>query len=378
MANFFSSSGADDQRPDSSHLGGGDDFFSFKDAPLFKSDEKSGGSFFGDSSSSVSGGDHGNFFKPSGASNNEGSFLDFDGSSTEAEPTFLTPFSRTPPRKRQNQGPVSQPPLQHPAAVAKMDCSYASSPQLVKGDANSSLGRPGRSAVVPGLEPAPTAPSSNSQTFDGTLASPAQQNSKVQINAASHQSFNKVNSPSTCSTQQHGSGFSFDDQVGPAKELQRSSYGFDEHLQQSKEMSSSMMFESKHEVDVMSHVVGTEEKFQDTAVPMGRTGSSIGEVKSGGQPMVRRPTEAHVQGGHLVGEGQGFLQQLLVKQMQCIADLLAPELEKAMKKEEKMVKELEQVEQEGKAYRLQLEGLKERFGGRLGQISGFLGLNTKK
>jgi len=364
MANFFSSSGADDQRPDSSHLGGGDDFFSFKDAPLFKSDEKSGGSFFGDSSSSVSGGDHGNFFKPSGASNNEGSFLDFDGSSSEAEPTFLAPFSRTPPRKRQNQGPVSQPPLQHPAAVAKMDCSYASSPQLVKGDANSSLGRPGRSAVVPGLEPAPTAPSSNSQTFDGTLASPAQQNSKVQINAASHQSFNKVNSPSTCSTQQHGSGFSFDDQVGPAKELQRSSYGFDEHLQQSKEMSSSMMFESKHEVDVMSHVVGTEEKFQDTAVPMGRTGSSIGEVKSGG--------------GHLVGEGQGFLQQLLVKQMQCIADLLAPELEKAMKKEEKMVKELEQVEQEGKAYRLQLEGLKERFGGRLGQISGFLGLNTKK
>ena len=67
-----------------------------------------------------------------------------------------------------------------------------------------------------------------------------------------------------------------------------------------------------------------------------------------------------------------------VKQMQCIADLLAPELEKAMKKEKKMVKELEQVEQEGKAYRLQLEGLKERFGGRLGQISGFLGLNTKK
>ena len=82
MANFFSSSGADDQRPDSSHLGGGDDFFSFKDAPLFKSDEKSGGSFFGDSSSSVGGGDHGNFFKPSGASKNEGSFLDFDGSST--------------------------------------------------------------------------------------------------------------------------------------------------------------------------------------------------------------------------------------------------------------------------------------------------------
>ena len=49
-----------------------------------------------------------------------------------------------------------------------------------------------------------------------------------------------------------------------------------------------------------------------------------------------------------------------------------------MSKEERMVKELEQVEQEGKAYRLQLEGTKERFGGRLGQISGFLGMNTKK
>ena len=49
-----------------------------------------------------------------------------------------------------------------------------------------------------------------------------------------------------------------------------------------------------------------------------------------------------------------------------------------MEKEEKMVKELEQVEQEGKDYRLQLEGMKERFGGRLGQISGFLGLNKRK
>ena len=64
--------------------------------------------------------------------------------------------------------------------------------------------------------------------------------------------------------------------------------------------------------------------------------------------------------------------------MQHIAERLTPELEEAMKMEEDMVKELEQVEQEGKAYRLQLEGMKERFGGRLGQISGFLGLNTNK
>ena len=67
-----------------------------------------------------------------------------------------------------------------------------------------------------------------------------------------------------------------------------------------------------------------------------------------------------------------------VKQTQHLAEMLTPELENALKKEEKMVKELEQVEQEGKAYMLQLEGMKERFGGRLGQISSFLGLNTKK
>ena len=130
MANFFSTPGADDQRPDSSHPSGGDNFFSFNDAPLFKNDDNSGGSFFGESSSSGGGGDHESFFKPSFASKNEGSFLDFgstfskpEGSSTDAEPTFLAPLSRTPPRKRQNQGPsptpVCQPPLQHSIGSAK-------------------------------------------------------------------------------------------------------------------------------------------------------------------------------------------------------------------------------------------------------------------
>ena len=64
--------------------------------------------------------------------------------------------------------------------------------------------------------------------------------------------------------------------------------------------------------------------------------------------------------------------------MQHLAELLAPELENTMKKEEKMVKELEQVEQEGKAYMFQLKGIKEQYSGRLGQISGFLGLNENK
>ena len=65
--------------------------------------------------------------------------------------------------------------------------------------------------------------------------------------------------------------------------------------------------------------------------------------------------------------------------MQCLAVMLTPELEKAMMNEEKLVKELEQVEQEGMAYmrQLDLEGMKVRFAGRLGQISGVLTLNSK-
>ena len=66
------------------------------------------------------------------------------------------------------------------------------------------------------------------------------------------------------------------------------------------------------------------------------------------------------------------------QQMQRLAEQLTPELEKAMSKEGRMVKELKQVEQEGKATRMQLEGMKECFCGRLGQMSGFLGLNAKK
>ena len=66
--------------------------------------------------------------------------------------------------------------------------------------------------------------------------------------------------------------------------------------------------------------------------------------------------------------------QLLAKQMQRLTVVLTPELEKAMKKKETLVKELEQ---EGKAYMRQLEGMKVGVAGRLGQISGLLNLNSK-
>ena len=310
MANFFSTSGADDQRSDSSHLDGGGDFFSFGDAPLFKTEDNSGGSFFGNSSSSGDGRDHESLFKPSATSKNDESFLDFgsafskpEGSSTEAEPTFLAPFSRTPPRKKQNLGPpptpVYQPPLHHSVGAAKMDCSSTSSPHP--------LGMSSRRAV-PGPEPGLSDPSSNSQTFGGALASPVQQNSNTQIKAASGTVLDEVNAQSMCSTQQHGTGIGVHGKGDPVKELQESSKDFDEHRQQFKEMSGGLMFESKCGVEAVGNNVRKEEKFGDTSLPLGRVGGSVGEFKSGGEPMGREPTG----GGHLVGGGQGLLQQLLV------------------------------------------------------------------
>ena len=65
------------------------------------------------------------------------------------------------------------------------------------------------------------------------------------------------------------------------------------------------------------------------------------------------------------------------KQREHLAQLLAPELEKSIGKEDNMVKELEQLEQEGKEYMVKMKGMKERLGSRLGQISGFLGLTKK-
>ena len=50
--------------------------------------------------------------------------------------------------------------------------------------------------------------------------------------------------------------------------------------------------------------------------------------------------------------------QLLAQHMQRLTMLLTPEMEKAKKKEEKLVKEMEKVEKEGKAYRKQWRGSK--------------------
>merc|ERR1711971_982659 len=153
-----------------------------------------------------------------------------------------------------------------------------------------------------------------------------------------------------------GSGIGFGRQTHPMDEPQESSKGYDEPRQQSKEVSNGLMFEPKCGVEEAGVKDGMEEKFGGATMPSGRTRGSFEERNSGGQPMGRE-----LIGATAVQGGPGLLKQLLAQQTQRLSELL-PELEKAMFKEEKMVKELEQVEMEGKAYRLQLEGMKERFG----------------
>merc|ERR1719312_2221690 len=130
-----------------------------------------------------------------------------------------------------------------------MECS--SSPQLSKGDAKSSLGRSSHSAV-PGLEPALTAPSSNSQTFGGASASPAQKNPNTQINAAQGKGFNEVES------RQHGLGFGVNGQVSPMEEFRKSSNGVVDPSQQG--VSNGLLLESKCGVGEADIKVGNDEE----------------------------------------------------------------------------------------------------------------------
>ena len=113
MASFFDSSRVDEEKSgDSSRPGDGrKDFFSFNDAPLFKNKEEPvGGLFFGDGSSKEE--NQQGFFRT--PSKKDGNSLDFaflkpEEKLGDTESTFLAPFSRTPPSKRQNQGPSPSP-----------------------------------------------------------------------------------------------------------------------------------------------------------------------------------------------------------------------------------------------------------------------------
>ena len=111
MTSFFDSSRVDEEQPGDS----GKAFFSFNGAPLFKNKtEPVGGLLFGDGSAKEE-----NFFKtPSKKDDNSldfgSAFLKPEGGLGDTKPTFLAPFSRTPPSKRQNQGPSPTPASQAP------------------------------------------------------------------------------------------------------------------------------------------------------------------------------------------------------------------------------------------------------------------------
>ena len=229
------------------HPGGGDNFF--KDAPLFKNDEQAEGSVFGDSSSS--GFDIFNGKSPS-SSKKRGSSTDFGSSalskpedgSTEAEPTFLAPFSRTPPRKRQKQGPPPTPASQSAAGgVAMFEGSDTAS-----GNICSPLME--LSNIAPGQLLECSAPFQLGQTCDGSLSSPAshappntptcakaaisvkvssrlQQNSSTQFkcDAEGQEMRSEMEFQSGYSAQQHGPGIGFSVQTSSVKEDEESARG---------------------------------------------------------------------------------------------------------------------------------------------------------
>ena len=208
MANLFDSSGGDGSS-------GGDNFSLFKkEAPLFKNEEQAEGSLFGDNSSFF-----GSAFSKPG-----------DGT-TEAEPTFLAPFSRTPPRKRQNQGPppASQSPLQLPAAGEAMfegsntaPGNNFSSPMDLS---NIAPGQPlERSLSSPASHAPPNTPKRlrDGESEQGVMreaSSRLQRNTSTQFKCdAEGQERNEMKSQSVYSAQQHGPGIGFSAQTSSVME----------------------------------------------------------------------------------------------------------------------------------------------------------------
>ena len=215
MANMFNSSGGDGSS-------GGDNFSLFNnEAPLFKNEEQAEGSVFGDSSS---------FF--GSAFSNPG-----DGT-TGAEPTFLAPFSRTPPRKRQNQGPpASQSPLQLPAAGEAMFEGSNTAPGNVLSSSmdlsNIAPGQPlERSLSSPASHAPPNTPKRlrDGESEQGVLreaSSRLQRNTSTQFkcDAEGQEMRSEMEFQSGYSAQQHGPGIGFSVQTSSVKEDEESARG---------------------------------------------------------------------------------------------------------------------------------------------------------
>ena len=242
MANLFNSSGVDGSS------GGGDNFSLFnEEAPLFKNEEQAKGSVFGDNSSFFGSA----FSKP------------LDGT-TEAEPTFLAPFSRTPPRKRQNQGPpASQSPLQLPAAGEAMFEGSNTAPGNVL---SSSMDL---SNIAPG------------QPLERSLSSPA--------------SHAPPNTPKRLRDGESEQGVMRE----ASSRLQRNSSTQFKCDAEGQEMRSEMEFQSGYSAQQHGPGIGFSAQT-----------SSVMEESARGQPGGK--VVAYDQSGHQAGEGQGLLHQLLV------------------------------------------------------------------
>jgi len=357
MASFFDSSRVDEEKSGESSRprGGGEDFFSFNDAPLFKNKEEPvGGLFFGDGSSKEE--NQQGFFRT--PSKKDGNSLDFaflkpEEGLGDTEPTFLAPFSRTPPSKRQNQGPSPTPASQAPHT----------GDESAKKESNSD---------VPSLQ---RLGDQDPRTFDpsnipssGRASSFAHRSSPLGLD----QGFEGTNSFSTTDNNFISSTAS---KASPKREEEASFQGAQGGHRQREVVSGTANLESTRlsKEGVPSNNIGRSEKVESMTMASGRM-DSTGVRNSSAQPIGQEFGVSHP----ALGQNLGPMQQLLGRHMQHLAELLAAELENTKNKEERMVKELEQVEQEGKAYNLQLKRNKEQYSSRLSQISGFLGLNANQ
>jgi len=81
-------------------------------------------------------------------------------------------------------------------------------------------------------------------------------------------------------------------------------------------------------------------------------------------------------GGRLSGVGEGdSLMQLLDAQKQGLIFQLGSVVEESSQRRQDMVASLEQVSREGEGYRRQLQGVKEQYKSKLGQLASFFGAN---
>ena len=273
---------------------------SSKPAPPYKNDESSGRSFF--DNASAMGEPQESFFKSPSKEKEfsldlSGTFSKSEGVVIESEPTFLAPFSRTPPRKRQNQGPspstASQPP--HSADTTRHESTPLPLPQQL--GAHDSL----------------KVASSNTQVSSGAFPFP-QQSAPGDTNVASDQ---KMNSQRTTST--HCSPVPVIGSQAPPMRKLGDAWGASSRDSQGnshqEDVSKSMMFESSHGAKEVLPGNNVGKNLECTALPPKKTGDSVCKGNAAALPQNDNQEFAGKTCGQKsrpVEETKGSVQQLLV------------------------------------------------------------------